>query len=96
MSKIKYYPTPEQAMTIVQENITANFLLDTLYNIPYVYPCSKEAHFEFEMLGMSAIGSNISSNSYNDINELLEIWDSSTLNQFNIFFLKHKGRPLYE
>lgn len=94
MKKCRYYPSFEQAKTIVQENILVNFQWDTLYDIPFVFPCDKSSHFELEMLNVLVPQD---SNTYNELLNLMEEWhNSSIIAEFKKLFKQHKGRPFDE
>lgn len=93
LKKIRYYPTPEQAKTLVEENILVNFQRDTLYDIPYVYPCDKNSHFDLEMMNVLVLQDQPS---YNQLVELMTEWDGSTMAEFKEFFKLYKGRTFDE
>jgi len=91
---MRYYPTVEQARTVVEENILVNFQRDTLYDIPFVYPCDKTSHFELEMMNILVLQD---SSSYSGLTEIISEWhDKGAMNQFKEFFKQHKGRTFDE
>lgn len=91
---MRYYPTPEQARTIVEENITVNFQWDTMYSIPFIFPCDKNSHFELEMMKVLVLDNT--ANSYNELTMIMNDWSSEVLAEFKEFFKQHKGRPFNE
>ncbi|WNA15911.1 hypothetical protein XaC1_268 [Xanthomonas phage XaC1] len=89
--KRKYYPTPEQALTILEENLHANFIVDSMYDIPFVYPCDQTCHFHFDVM-------DIVTTSDHDYGKRLEMvkdeWDKEAIEDFKIHFYKYKQRHI--
>lgn len=92
---MRYYPTPEEARTIVEENILVNFQWDTMYSIPFLFPCSKTAHFELEMMKILVLDN--SSTSYTELTMIIDDWrEPGVMDEFEELFKQHKGRPFNE
>lgn len=92
---MRYYPTPEQARTIVEENIIVNFQWDTMYSIPFIFPCDKNSHFELEMMKVLVLDN--SQNAYMELTLVMNDWyEPNVMAEFEEFFKQHKGRPFNE
>ena len=92
---MRYYPTPEQARTIVEENILVNLQWDTMYSIPFLFPCDKSAHFELEMMKVLVLDN--SSTSYTELTMIIDDWhEPNVMDEFEKLFKQHKGRPFNE
>lgn len=94
MAKIRYYPTFEQAIEILDENLLVNFMYDSLYSVPFVYPCDTQTHFTLEMMNVLCF-TDVNETIINNFMDSIKSWDNN-IKVFKQHFKSIKGRDFNE
>lgn len=90
--KTKYYPTLDEVTFILEEKLNSNIRMDTMYSIPFMYPCDKDCHFQLDIMAvLTPKDQNFSSRLENLM--LIE-WTKEKVEELHTLHLKYKGRTI--